>query len=171
MTLKLRNQSLRNHDNFILPSQFAQSKCICDYIMIRWIKPFSILVTKSYLPSADEMKDCLCIISTSKFLIMYEEATLCLGLLRGRERFKIVIGTAKGLAHLNHSFCSWMIHYKPSNILFDENLNPKILDFGLARLLSKIDKHVVCNRSQSAPGNVAPELACRSSRVNEKCDV
>lgn len=60
MTLKLRNQSLRNPDNFILPSQFAQSKCICDYIMIRWIKPFSILVTKSYLPSADEMNDCLC---------------------------------------------------------------------------------------------------------------
>ncbi|PIN13031.1 Serine/threonine protein kinase [Handroanthus impetiginosus] len=88
-------------------------------------------------------------------------------------RFKIVLGTAKGLAHLHHSFRPPIIHYniKPSNLLLDENLNPKISDFGLARLLTKIDKHVVSNRFQSAPGYVAPELACQSLRVNEKCDV
>ncbi|KAK6145758.1 hypothetical protein DH2020_019627 [Rehmannia glutinosa] len=88
-------------------------------------------------------------------------------------RFKIVVGTAKGLAHLHHSFRPPIIHYnvKPSNILLDENLNPKISDFGLARLLTKLDKHVVSNRFQSAPGYVAPELACQSLRVNEKCDV
>ncbi|KAI3459731.1 hypothetical protein Pfo_016394 [Paulownia fortunei] len=88
-------------------------------------------------------------------------------------RFKIVLGTAKGLAHLHHSFRPPIIHYniKPSNILLDENMNPKISDFGLARLLTKLDKHVVSNRFQSAPGYVAPELACQSLRVNEKCDV
>lgn len=88
-------------------------------------------------------------------------------------RFKIVMGTAKGLAHLHHSCRPPIIHYniKPSNILLDENLNPKISDFGLARLLTKLDKHVVSNRFQSAPGYVAPELACQSLRVNEKCDV
>lgn len=88
-------------------------------------------------------------------------------------RFKIVLGTAKGLAHLHHSFRPPIIHYniKPSNILLDEQMNPKISDFGLARLLTRLDKHVINNRFQSALGYVAPELACQSLRVNEKCDV
>ncbi|KAK7273133.1 hypothetical protein RIF29_14179 [Crotalaria pallida] len=88
-------------------------------------------------------------------------------------RFKILLGTAKGLAHLHHSYRPPIIHYniKPSNILLDENYNPKISDFGLARLLTKLDKHVMSNRFQSALGYVAPELACQSLRVNEKCDV
>ncbi|KAL9140498.1 hypothetical protein ABFS82_14G041200 [Erythranthe guttata] len=89
------------------------------------------------------------------------------------DRFKIVLGTAKGLSHLHHSFRPPIVHYnvKPSNILLDENLNPKISDFGLARILTKLDKHVMSSRFQSAPGYVAPELACQSLRVNEKCDV
>lgn len=88
-------------------------------------------------------------------------------------RFKILLGTAEGLAHLHHSFRPPIIHYnlKPSNILLDENYNPKISDFGLARLLTKLDKHIISNRFQSALGYVAPELACQSLRVNEKCDV
>ena len=88
-------------------------------------------------------------------------------------RFKIVLGTAKGLAHLHHSFRPPIVHYnlKPTNILLDENFNPKISDYGLARLLTKLDKHVMNNRFQSALGYVAPELACQSIRVNEKCDV
>lgn len=88
-------------------------------------------------------------------------------------RFKIVLGTAKGLAYLHHSCRPPIIHYniKPSNILLDENFNPKISDFGLARLIKKLDKHVMSSRFQSALGYVAPELACQSLRVNEKCDI
>lgn len=90
-----------------------------------------------------------------------------------QNRFKILLGTAKGLAHLHHSFRPPIVHYnvKPNNILLDDNLNPKISDFGLTRLLSRLDKHVMSNRFQSALGYVAPELACQSLRVNEKCDV
>ncbi|KAL4282876.1 hypothetical protein GQ457_16G027990 [Hibiscus cannabinus] len=88
-------------------------------------------------------------------------------------RFKIILGIAKGLAHLHHSFRPPIIHYniKPSNILLDEDYNPKISDFGLARLLTKLEKHVIGNRFKSALGYVAPELACQNLRVNEKCDV
>ncbi|GAB4851838.1 hypothetical protein Ancab_031237 [Ancistrocladus abbreviatus] len=88
-------------------------------------------------------------------------------------RFKIMLGTAKGLAHLHHSFNSPIIHYnlKPSNILLDENYNAKISDYGLARLVDKLDKHAIRNRFQSALGYMAPELACQSLRINEKCDV
>ncbi|XP_076891975.1 probably inactive leucine-rich repeat receptor-like protein kinase At3g28040 [Bidens hawaiensis] len=89
------------------------------------------------------------------------------------KRFKILLGTAKGLAHLHHAFRPPIVHYnlKPSNILLDDDFNPKISDFGLTRILAKLDKQVMSNRFQSALGYVAPELACQSLRVNEKCDV
>ncbi|KAD5803561.1 hypothetical protein E3N88_14921 [Mikania micrantha] len=88
-------------------------------------------------------------------------------------RFKILLGTAKGLAHLHHSFRPPIVHYnlKPSNILLDNDFNPKISDFGLTRILAKLDRQVMSNRFQSALGYVAPEMACQSLRVNEKCDV
>lgn len=89
-------------------------------------------------------------------------------------RFRVLLGTAKGLAHLHHSCTPPIIHYnlKPSNILLDENYNAKVADFGLAKLLTKIDNHSMSgNRFQGAPGYAAPELACQSLRVNEKCDV
>lgn len=89
------------------------------------------------------------------------------------DRFNIVLGTARGLTYLHHSFRPPIIHYniKPSNVLLDDNLNPMISDFGLSRLLTRLDKHVASNRFQSALGYVAPELTCQSLRVNEKCDV
>ncbi|CAI9268641.1 unnamed protein product [Lactuca saligna] len=88
-------------------------------------------------------------------------------------RFKILLGTANGLAHLHHSFRPPIIHYniKANNILLDENFNPKVSDFGLTRIMAKLDKQVMSKRFQSALGYVAPELACQSLRVNEKCDV
>ncbi|EPS70115.1 hypothetical protein M569_04636, partial [Genlisea aurea] len=92
-----------------------------------------------------------------------------------QNRLNIVNGIAKGIAHLHHDFQPPIIHYniKPTNILLDEKLNPKISDFGLARLLGKFDSKLLdrSNRSQAESGYAAPELTCRSLRVNEKCDV
>jgi hypothetical protein len=87
------------------------------------------------------------------------------------ERFRVVSGTARGLAHLHHAFRPPVIHYdvKASNVLLDEQCNPMVSDFGLARLRDHKQQH--SRFQQMMSGYVAPELACRSLRVNEKCDV
>ncbi|OEL17404.1 putative inactive leucine-rich repeat receptor-like protein kinase [Dichanthelium oligosanthes] len=92
------------------------------------------------------------------------------------ERFRVVSGTARGLAHLHQAFRPPLIHYnvKPSNIFLDERCNPVVGDFGLARLLPKPEHRHVLSSSRfqgGGVGYVAPELACQSLRVNEKCDI
>ncbi|KAF8642122.1 hypothetical protein HU200_067381 [Digitaria exilis] len=87
------------------------------------------------------------------------------------ERFRVVSGAARGLAHLHHAFRPPLIHYnvKPSNIfLVDERCEAVVGDFGLARLAPEQRPVTV---AVGGGGYVAPELACQSLRVNEKCDI
>eukprot|EP01018_Ginkgo_biloba_P004447 Gb_36314 [translate_table: standard] len=88
-------------------------------------------------------------------------------------RFNIALGTARGLAHLHHACRPPVIHYniKSSNILLDEDCNPKIADYGLAKLLPMLDRYILSSRMHSALGYMAPEFACQSLKINEKCDV
>lgn len=86
------------------------------------------------------------------------------------ERFNIILGTAKSLAHLHQSN---IIHYniKSSNVLIDGSGEAKVGDFGLARLLPMLDRYVLSSKIQSALGYMAPEFACRTVKITEKCDV
>ncbi|OWM69872.1 probable LRR receptor-like serine/threonine-protein kinase IRK [Punica granatum] len=87
------------------------------------------------------------------------------------DRFNIILGTAKGLAHLHQMN---IIHYniKSSNVLLDSfSGEPKVADFGLARLLPMLDRYVLSSKIQSALGYMAPEFACRTVKITEKCDV
>ena len=95
------------------------------------------------------------------------------------ERFRVLSGTARALAHLHHAFRPPLVHYnvKPSNIfLADAECNPAVGEFGLARLLADGGgrQQVAMGGGrfqQGGAGYVAPELACQSLRVNEKCDI
>ncbi|KAM7275827.1 hypothetical protein ACFE04_017693 [Oxalis oulophora] len=86
------------------------------------------------------------------------------------ERFNIILGTAKSLAHLHQS---GIIHYnmKSSNVLIDSKGEAKVGDYGLARLLPMLDRYVLSSKIQSALGYMAPEFACRTVKITEKCDV
>ncbi|KZV48681.1 inactive leucine-rich repeat receptor-like protein kinase-like [Dorcoceras hygrometricum] len=90
--------------------------------------------------------------------------------LNWNERFNIILGAAKGLAQLHQTN---IIHYniKSSNILIDSFGEPKVADYGLARLLPTLDRYVLSSKIQSALGYMAPEFACKSVKITEKCDV
>lgn len=87
-----------------------------------------------------------------------------------RQRFKIILGMAKGLAHLHQMD---IIHYnlKSTNVLIDCSGEPKVGDFGLVKLLPMLDHCVLSSKIQSALGYMAPEFACRTVKITEKCDI
>ncbi|XP_054782251.1 probably inactive leucine-rich repeat receptor-like protein kinase At5g48380 [Prosopis cineraria] len=89
-------------------------------------------------------------------------------------RLKIAIGAAKGLAWLHHSCNPRIIHRNISSkcILLDSDFEPKISDFGLARLMNPIDTHLstFVNGEFGDLGYVAPEYA-RTLVATPKGDV
>lgn len=56
-------------------------------------------------------------------------------------RLNVAAGAAEGLAYMHSKTSTTILHgdIKPSNILLDENFDPKISDFGISRLIA-IDK-------------------------------
>lgn len=59
-------------------------------------------------------------------------------------RQKICIGIAKGLSFLHDESALKIVHrdIKTNNILLDNELNPKISDFGLAKLVEEENTHI-----------------------------
>ncbi|XP_057513197.1 probable serine/threonine-protein kinase PBL23 [Actinidia eriantha] len=87
-------------------------------------------------------------------------------------RMKIAKGVAQGLEYL-HDIAEPPIIYrdfKPSNILLDEEFNPKLSDFGLAKLGPTGDKQHVSTRVMGTYGYCAPEYA-RTGQLTTRSDV
>ena len=86
----------------------------------------------------------------------------------------IAIGIAKGIEYLHQGCDQRILHFdiKPHNILLDENFNPKISDFGLAKLCSKDQSAVSMTIARGTMGYIAPEVLSRNfGNASYKSDV
>ncbi|CAL9044463.1 unnamed protein product [Musa banksii] len=92
------------------------------------------------------------------------------GFLNWKQRFNIIVGMARGLAYLHQEFHVCIIHrdIKSSNILLDDDFQPRIADFGLARLLPEDQSHL-STKFAGTLGYTAPEYAIHG-QLSEKVD-
>ncbi|KAF5442952.1 hypothetical protein F2P56_035557 [Juglans regia] len=86
----------------------------------------------------------------------------------------IALGIAKGIEYLHQGCDQRILHFdiKPHNVLLDQNFNPKISDFGLAKLCSKDQSIVSMTTARGTMGYIAPEVFSRNfGIVSYKADV
>lgn len=84
----------------------------------------------------------------------------------------IALGAAKGLTYL-HDVANPPVIYrdmKAANVLLDENFNPKLSDFGLAKLGPVGDKTHVSTRVMGTHGYCAPDYAM-TGKLTVKSDI
>ncbi|XP_016554659.2 G-type lectin S-receptor-like serine/threonine-protein kinase At1g61370 [Capsicum annuum] len=88
------------------------------------------------------------------------------------KRFNMIQGIARGLVYLHRDSCLRVIHrdLKASNVLLDDDMNPKISDFGLARTFQVTQELANTKRIVGTFGYMSPEYAM-GGLLSEKSDV
>ncbi|XP_056848301.1 G-type lectin S-receptor-like serine/threonine-protein kinase At1g61360 [Raphanus sativus] len=88
------------------------------------------------------------------------------------KRFNIIQGIARGLVYLHRDSFLRVVHrdLKASNILLDEKMNPKISDFGLARMFQGTQNQDSTGRVFGTLGYMSPEYAWTGT-FSEKSDI
>ncbi|KAB2595021.1 receptor-like protein kinase [Pyrus ussuriensis x Pyrus communis] len=91
-----------------------------------------------------------------------------------KKMYEIAFGVARGIEYLHQGCDMQILHFdiKPHNILLDENFNPKISDFGLAKLYPIDNSIVTLTAARGTIGYIAPELFYKNiGGVSYKADV
>lgn len=87
---------------------------------------------------------------------------------------EIAVGIAKGIEYLHQGCNQRIVHFdiKPHNILLDQAFNPKVADFGLAKLCAKEQSAVSMTAARGTIGYIAPEVFSRNyGNVSYKADI
>ncbi|KAK9932489.1 hypothetical protein M0R45_019726 [Rubus argutus] len=124
-----------------------------------------------------------CCIKDEEKLLIYEfmpnkslDTFLCdptrRAVLEWATRFNIIQDVARGLLYLHHDSRLKVEHrdLKVSNILLDEKMNPKISDFGLARVIEATQNLENTQKIVGTRGYMSPEYVMRGL-FSEKSDV
>uniref|UniRef100_A0A0D9WZW0 Protein kinase domain-containing protein n=1 Tax=Leersia perrieri TaxID=77586 RepID=A0A0D9WZW0_9ORYZ len=92
--------------------------------------------------------------------------------LKWDQQYNIILGIAKGILYLHEDSSLRIIHrdLKSNNILLGDDMEPKIADFGLARLLAEGHTHTMTSRIVGTYGYMAPEYAL-DGNVSTKIDI
>ncbi|KAK6121917.1 hypothetical protein DH2020_044342 [Rehmannia glutinosa] len=85
-------------------------------------------------------------------------------------RYKIALGVAQGICYLHHDCDPVIVHrdLKPSNILLDVEMEARVADFGVAKLIQSDES--MMSVIAGSYGYIAPEYAY-TLQVDEKSDI
>ncbi|PNY03913.1 ADP-ribosylation factor GTPase-activating protein agd3-like [Trifolium pratense] len=79
-------------------------------------------------------------------------------------RLRIAVGVVKGLQYLHFTCVPQILHFnlKPTNVMLDAEFEPRLADYGLAKLLPNLDRGISLN---------TPPECLHNRRYTEKSDI